>query len=97
MKEMCEAYLNVDEFVDFRRKLDAASKQTMGDERKRLNILLTSLAYTQLEMYRCGLLTKDEEMANEMKEILKGHSEIKGMRNRDEVGHTIEEYLKLWK
>ena len=48
-------------------------------------------------MYRCGLLTKDEEMANEMKEILKGHSEIKGMRNRDEVGHTIEEYLKLWK
>lgn len=97
MKEMCDAYLNVEEFVDFRRKLDAASKQTMGDERKRLNILLTSLAYTQLEMYRCGLLVKDEEMANEMKEILKGHSEIKGMRNRDEVGHTIEEYLKLWK
>ena len=97
MKEMCDAYLNVDEFVDFRRELDAASKQTMGDERKRLNILLTSLAYTQLEMYRCGLLAKDEDMANEMKEILKGHNEIKGMRNRDEVGHTIEEYLKLWK
>ena len=97
MKDMCEAYLNVDEFVDFRRELDAASKQTMGDERKRLNILLTSLAYTQLEMYRCGLLAKDEEMADEMKEILKGHSEIKGMKNRDEVGHTIDEYLKLWK
>ena len=97
MKNMCDAYLNVDEFVDFRRELDAASKQTMGDERKRLNILLTSLAYTQLEMYRCGLLTKDEEMADEMKEILKGHGEIKGMKNRDEVGHTIDEYLKLWK
>ena len=48
-------------------------------------------------MYRCGLLAKDEEMADEMKEILKGHSEIKGMKNRDEVGHTIDEYLKLWK
>ena len=94
---MCESYLDAQEFVDFRRKLDAASKQTMGDERKRLNILLTSLAYTQLEMYRCGIIAKNEDMAGEMKEILKGHREIKSMKNRDEVGHTIDEYLKLWK
>ena len=97
MKDMCESYLDAQEFVDFRRKLDAASKQTMGDERKRLNILLTSLAYTQLEMYRCGIIAKNEDMAGEMKEILKGHREIKSMKNRDEVGHTIDEYLKLWK
>lgn len=97
MKDICAAYLDVHKFVDFRRQLDAKSKNTEGDERHRLNKLLTALAYTQLEMYRCGLLPKDTEMAIEMREILKGHSEIKGMVNRDESGHTIDDYLKLWK
>lgn len=36
-------------------------------------------------------------MAIEMKEILKGHSELNNMKNRDEVGNTIDDYLKLWK
>ena len=75
----------------------AASKQTMGDERHRLNALLTALAYTQLELYRCGLLPKDADMATEMRIVLKGHSEIKGMVNRDESGHSIDNYLKQWK
>lgn len=97
MPEMCQAYLDPNAFVQFRKKLDTASKQTMGDERKRLNALLTGLAYTQLEMYRCGLIAKDANMEAEMREILKGHSEIKGMVNRDEAGHSINEYLKLWK
>lgn len=97
MQEMCDAYLDANAFVQFRKRLDAASKQTMGDERKRLNALLTALAYTQLEMYRCGLIPKDADMAVEMREILKGHNEIKGMVNRDESGHSIDDYLKLWK
>lgn len=97
MQDMCRAYLDPTAFVTFRRQLDKASKQTMGDERHRLNALLTGLAYTQLELYRCGLITKDPDNAAEMREILKGHSEIKGMVNRDEVGHTINDYLKLWK
>lgn len=97
MKDNCAAFLNAQEFVDFRRKLDAKSKSIDGDERQRLNKLLTALAYTQLEMYRCGLLAKDADMAIEMREILKGHSEIRNMVNRDESGHTIDDYLKLWK
>lgn len=97
MQEMSQAYLDPEAFVKFRRRLDAASKKTMGDERHRLNALLTGLAYTQLELYRCGLIAKDPDMAAEMQEILKGHSEIKGMVNRDEVGHSIDDYLKLWK
>ena len=97
MQELCEAYLDPGVFVRFRKKLDQVSKQTEGDERDRLNALLTALAYTQLEMYRCGLLTKDADTAAEMLLILKGHSEIKGMANRDEVGHSIDEYLKAWK
>ena len=48
-------------------------------------------------MYRTGILPKDVEMAIEMKEILKGHSELNKMKNRDEVGNTIDDYLKLWK
>ena len=97
MKEMCAAYLDADAFAKFRKRLDAASKQTMGDERHRLNALLTALAYTQLELYRCGLLPKDADMATEMRIVLKGHSEIKGMVNRDESGHSIDNYLKQWK
>lgn len=96
MQEMCASYLDVQEFVSFRSKLDKASKNTTGDERKRLNALLTALAYTQLEMYRTGLLLKDEEQIVEMREILKGHNELKGMLNRDESGHSIDDYLKKW-
>ncbi len=97
MGEMRKAYLDAGEFKDFRSRLDAASKQTSGDERKRLNALLTSLAYTQLELYRTGILPKDGEMAAEMKEILKGHVELKGMKNLDEAGHSIDDYLKKWR
>lgn len=97
MQDMCGAYLNVKEFVEFRRELDAKSKLTSADERKRLNALLTAFAYTQLELYRTGLLPKDSEEAIEMREILKGHSELKGMKNRDESGHSIDDYLKKWK
>lgn len=97
MREMCDAYLDAQEFVDFRSRLDKASKNTVGDERKRLNALLTALAYTQLEMYRTGIIAKDEEQIEEMCAILKGHSELKGMTNRDESGHTIDDYLKKWR
>ena len=97
MKEMCDSYLNAKEFVDFRRQLDAKSKLTSGEERRRLNFLLTALAYTQLEIYRSGILHKDGEAAAEMCEILKGHKEVKGMNNRDESGHSIDDYLKKWK
>lgn len=72
MDEMYKAYLEAEEFKDFRSLLDVASKQTSGDERKRLNALLTSLAYTQLELYRTGILPKDDEMVVEMKEIRQG-------------------------
>lgn len=97
MDEMYKAYLEAEEFKDFRSLLDVASKQTSGDERKRLNALLTSLAYTQLELYRTGILPKDGEMVVEMKEILKGHAELKGMKNLDEVGHSIDDYLNKWR
>jgi len=96
MNDMCHSYLDAKEFVRFRSSLDAMSKNTAKDERKRLNSLLTALAYTQLEMYRTGILPKDADMAVEMREILKGHNELKGMDNRDETGHTIDEYLKRW-
>lgn len=97
MQDMCRAYLDPEAFVRFRSELDKASKQTMGDERHRLNALLTGLAYTQLEMYRCGLIAKNADAAAEMREILRGHNEIKGMANRDESGHAIDDYLRLWK
>lgn len=96
MREMCDSYFIASEFIDFRSKLDAKSKSTVGEERKSLNALLTSLAYTQLELYRCGLIPHDEDMIIEMREILKGHSEVKGMVNRDESGHSINDYLKQW-
>lgn len=96
MQEMCESYLDPEEFLSFRRTLDAKSKDAPKAERKRLNILLTSLAYTQLELYRTHIIPRDGELIAEMLEILKGHSEIPNMKHRDEKGHLISDYIKEW-
>lgn len=42
MNDMCHSYLDAKEFVRFRSSLDAMSKNTAKDERKRLNSLLTA-------------------------------------------------------
>lgn len=93
MEEMVESYLDPEEFTAWRRQLDRASKSAAKPERTRLNYLLTALSYTQLQL----LLREDhpdrEEM-EEMCEILRGHSELDGMRYYSESYGKIDDFIK---
>lgn len=93
MQEMVESYLNVNEFINWRKKLDKASKSTSKPERMRLNYLLTALSYTQLQMMQMQG-GKDYDEKAEMIEILRGHSELKGMEYYSEAYGRIDDYIK---
>lgn len=93
MQEMQESYLSKNEFVSWRRKLDKASKSTSKPERTRLNYLLTALSYTWLQMMHADAGV-DEEEFYEMREILRGHSELRGMDYISESYRKIDDYIK---
>lgn len=94
MQELVASYLNAKEFTQWRAKLDKASKQTSGDERRRLNSLLTALSYTQLRLFQEKCLPLDEELRDEMVEVLKGHSELKDMKYYSESEGSIDTFIK---
>lgn len=93
MEEMVESYLDVEEFLAWRKALDKASKATEKPERTRLNYLLTALSFTQLQIMKMHGATNAEER-EEMLEILRGHSELKGMEYYSEAYGKIDDYIK---
>lgn len=95
MEEMVESYLNPEEFTAWRAQLDKVSKSTTKPERTRLNYLLTALSYTQLQLMRLQGGASDEDKAN-MLEILRGHSELKGMEYYSESYGKISDYIKSY-
>lgn len=106
MDEMVESYLDTDEFIEWRKELDKASKSTTKPERTRLNYLLTALSYTQLQIMNLQRKWKVEsgewkenseeweDEVDEMREILKGHSELKGMNYYSESYGKIDDFIK---
>lgn len=95
MEEMVESYLDAEEFAAWRTRLDKASKTTAKPERTRLNYLLTALSYTQMQLLLLQGKSGSEEFA-EMREILRGHSELKGMDYYSEAYGKIDDYIKKW-
>lgn len=93
MEEMVESYLQPEEFMAWRRELDKASKSADKPERTRLNYLLTALSFTQMQLMRMQGNTDCEEY-EEMREILRGHSELKGMDYYSEAYGKIDDYIK---
>lgn len=93
MEEMVESYLDMDEFTEWRKKLDKASKSTTKPERTHLNYLLTALSYTQLQIMKMQH-SQNEDEKYEMIEILKGHKELKGMEYYSESYGKIDDYIK---
>lgn len=93
MEEMQEAYLDAEEFTEWRAALDKASKDTAGDERRRLNYLLTALSFTQLQLLHNKSVHPDAALEEDMREVLRGHKELKGMTYYSETYKTIDEYL----
>lgn len=97
MKELTDSYLKPEEFTEWRARLDKASKQTKGEERKRLNYLLTALSYTQLRLLEEKCLPQDIDLQGEMVAVLKGHAELKEMKVFSESGGSIAEYLRKYR
>lgn len=95
MEEMQESYLNAQEFTAWRAELDKASKSAAKPERTRLNYLLTALSYTQLQLMKLQDSVSDEEK-QEMLEILRGHSELRGMEYYSESYGKIDDYIKTY-
>lgn len=93
MEEMVESYLKTDEFTTWRMQLDKASKSTEKPERTRLNYLLTALSFTQLRIMMMQDERNEEEM-EEMREILRGHSELKGMQYYSEAYGKIDDFIQ---
>lgn len=93
MQELVDSYLKTEEFTHWRARLDKASKATEGEERRRLNYLLTALSFTQLRLMDEKCLPMDEELYGEMKAVLQGHQELKEMKNYAEADGSITDYL----
>lgn len=92
-----KAYLNPQEFETFRVHLDALSKTVDGEERARLNKLLTALNFTALELMRTPLGTPyDTTKAEELIHNLKGHNAFPEMANYKESEGSIADYLNYW-
>lgn len=93
MEEMCESYLDAEEFTQWRKALDRASKDCRGEERSRLNYLLTALSFTQLQLLKTHAIPHDAQLEEDMREVLSGHRELKGMEYYSETYLKIDDYL----
>lgn len=96
LQEVTDSYLNAKEFKAWRARLDKASKQTEGEERKRLNYLLTALSYTQLRLIEDSRTEEDAELRAEMVAVLQGAKDLKEMQYYSEDGGSIVHYLKQY-
>lgn len=93
-------YLDADSFRTFYSELDRISKSAKDEERKKLNMLLTALNFTQLEIIRSGYFKdeiKNKEKTNEYVELLKGFANFKNMTKYKEAYGNLSEYTDSWK
>lgn len=88
IEETVASYLNPKEFVDFWVSLDKKSKSVGGEERQRVNRMLTAMAYTRLQ------LKPSERDREEMIIILKDYKSVPGLLNYKETNGSLEKYLK---
>jgi hypothetical protein len=90
-----EGYLDVQEFNTFFCNLEKASKETSGDERTRLNKLLTALNYTRFELMRFVGKSVNSEMLSQIMHNLSGHKAFPEMNNYREANGTLEDYINF--
>lgn len=93
MEELIESYLDTEEFSEWRKQLDKASKSVGKPERTKLNYLLTALSYTQLQILQ-RRADADRHEIEEMCEVLRGHSELSGMEYYSEAYGKIDDYIQ---
>ena len=92
-----DSYLNPVEFESFYKDLDAKSKNISGEERLRLNKLLTALNFTMLELSRIPQgIPYDTSRIGDWLYNLQGHDAFPEMKNYKEANGAIDTYIELW-
>lgn len=93
MEEEVESYLNVKIFEEFRNRLENAAKNVSGEEKEKLDYLLTAFSFTQLQIMAMKK-ENNPQLKAELIERLKGHKDLKGMMNYGETDADIDSYIK---
>lgn len=90
-----QAFLDVNAFEKFWVTLDKKSKSVKGAERKRLNVLLTALNFTRLEILRSRAKLDKAAVADAL-DVMRGYAEAPSMQNYREANGSLEEYIRIW-
>lgn len=91
------AYLTRKSFEAFCTGLDAASKHTTAEERKKLNKVLTALNFTRLEMLRLQSTPSNKGASAELLAGLEGHTAFPEMKNYREAHGLVADYIQEWR
>lgn len=92
-----KAWLEPDGFEDFMAEADRLKRKAEGDERRRLNRLLTALQYTRLELMRRPHADYDAARAAECLDLLAGHEAFADMTNYRESNGPLNVYRMEWR
>ena len=89
-------YINMSDFEAFRTALDKQAKQIQGEERSRLNKMLTALSFTSLEVMRLKDNPVSLDKAVEQLELLGGYEAFADMQESKEALGSLETYIEQW-
>lgn len=92
-----KSYLDAGEILDFCDKLDRCSKGSSNIERKKLNEMLTALAYTKLELLRHKAKPQNKLIINEQIALLSHHGDFENLANYRESEGDLDNYIHQWK
>ena len=92
------AYLDPAAFETFCQQLDDVAKTVDGEERTRLNRLLTGLCFTRLELRRLQAATVpyDRDEVEDLLAGLSGHTAFPEMRRYREANGDLDAYIRQW-
>lgn len=108
IKDVENIYLNIPKFIDIYAKLEKILPKTKGEERRKLNELLTGITFTRLEIARMetyklyGYADRNENSIKvkpgiaHLLERLSGYSSFPMMKYYNEQSNTIKEYIDEW-
>lgn len=94
--DAARGYLDQTAFETFWHRLDRASKKAGGEERKRLNRLLTALNLTRLELMRLQASKPEAGEVEACLELLSECPNVESMKHYREAHGEISQYLAQW-
>ena len=97
MADMVAAGVDPTALNRFANQLEVASKKADVTERKKINALLTALAYPRLEALRQKAERPADATVAQLTSLLAAHTAFKDMANYREAQGDIDSYLSQWR